>query len=104
MQKCIEQCQKCQEFCLDTINQCLKRGGPHADPDHIRMLMACAEICDTCARFMLLGSSLYAKVCEVCADVCDACSKECGRLQDTVCADTCRRCTEICRQTAMAKA
>lgn len=100
IRECIDQCQKCETFCLDTINQCLERGGAHADPGHIRMLMGCAEMCETCATFMLFDSPLSARVCALCADICDACAKECGRLEDKVCADTCRRCAEICRQMA----
>lgn len=103
MQECIDRCQGCQEVCLESIGHCLDLGGTHAAPEHIRLLMACAEICDTSARFMLLGSPHHARTCEVCAEVCEACAEDCERFDDDTmrrCADACRRCAESCRQMA----
>ena len=103
-QECIDRCQSCQEICLETINHCLHLGGKHAEADHIRLLMECAEICDTSARFMLLGSTRHARVCEVCAEICDACAKDCERFGDDEtmqrCVEACRRCAESCREMA----
>jgi hypothetical protein len=108
MQECIDRCQSCQESCLESVGHCLQLGGEHAAPDHIRLLIACAEICDTSARFMLLGSTHHVRTCEVCADVCDDCAKDCARFTDDEmmqrCADVCRRCAESCRQMAAARA
>lgn len=78
-------------------------GGKHATPDHIQMLIACAEICDTSARFMLLGSQHHTRTCEVCAEVCEACAEDCERFEDDLmkrCADACRRCAASCREMA----
>ena len=108
LQECIDRCQSCQEACLETITHCLRQGGKHAEAEHIAMLMACAEICDTAARFMLLGSQHHARVCEVCAEICTACARDCERFgdDDTMqrCAEACRRCAESCRQMATAAA
>ena len=108
MQECIDRCQNCQEACLEAVTHCLQMGGEHAAADHIAMLLACAEICDTSARFMLLGSRHHARTCEVCAEVCEACATECERFGDDEmmqrCADACRRCAESCRQMAQAAA
>jgi hypothetical protein len=107
MQQCIDSCQSCQGICLESIGHCLEVGGKHADADHIRMLIACAEICDTSARFMLLGSEHHAGTCELCAEVCEACAKECEQFGDDEmmqrCADICRRCAESCREMAGAR-
>jgi len=104
LQECIDRCRSCQEICLETVNHCLAMGGRHAEADHIRMLLACAEICDTSARFMLLGSKHHTLTCEVCAEVCEACAKDCERFSDDEtmqqCAEICRRCAESCRQMA----
>ena len=104
MHDCIDHCQACQETCLDSIAHCLQLGGAHADPRHIALLMACSEICDTSARFMLLGSPHHRRTCEVCAEVCEACAKDCERLSDDevmeACAEICRRCAESCREMA----
>ena len=103
MQECIDRCQSCQEICLQSVSHCLEMGGEHAAPEHIRMLVACAEICHTSAKFMLLGSRHHARTCEVCAEVCEACAKDCDRFDDDMmkhCADICRRCAESCREMA----
>lgn len=104
MQECIDRCQSCQEICLSTLTHCLEKGGKHAAPEHIQMLLACAEICDTSARFMLLDSEFHSRTCEVCAEVCDACARGCERLGDDEvmqqCAEICRRCAESCHQMA----
>ena len=103
MQECIDRCQSCQEVCLSTATHCLELGGKHATPDHMRMLLACAEICDTSARFMLLGSKHHARICDVCAEVCEACAADCDRFDDDMmrqCAEACRRCADSCRQMA----
>jgi hypothetical protein len=102
VQECIEQCQRCQQFCLETINKRLGSGGTPTDAEDIRMMLACVEICGACLRFMMLGSPMLSRVCGVCADVCEACSKECGRMQDTACADVCRQCADSCRAVAHA--
>jgi hypothetical protein len=103
-QECIDRCQSCQEICLEAVTHCLSLGGKHAEAHHITMLLACAEICDTSARFMLLGSPHHQRTCEVCAEVCDDCARDCERFgdDDTMqrCAESCRRCAESCRQMA----
>ena len=108
MQECIDRCHGCQEVCLETVGHCLEMGGEHAEADHIRTLLACAEICETSARFMLLQSAHHTRTCEVCAEVCEACAEDCERLgeDETMqrCADACRRCVESCRQMARAAA
>lgn len=108
MQECVDRCQNSQESCLESLSHCLELGGQHADPDHIRVLMACADICDTSARFMLMGSRFHGRTCEVCAEVCEACAADCASHEDDELlqrtADMCRRCAESCRQMATAAA
>lgn len=97
MQECIDRCRSCEEICLETVAHCLEKGGKHAESHHITLLLACAEICSTSARFMLLGSKHHVRTCEVCAEVCEACATECKAMADD---DTMRRCAELCRQCA----
>ena len=102
MQQCIQNCQQCHSTCLETISYCLEKGGKHAETGHIRLLMSCAEICQTSADFMLIGSDLHPRVCGVCADVCEQCAASCGNFGDDkqmqACADICRRCAQTCRK------
>jgi hypothetical protein len=74
----------------------------------MNLLLACAEICSTSARFMLLGSKHHVRTCEVCAEVCQACATDCESLGDDEmmqqCAEACRRGAESCRQMTRARA
>ena len=102
--RCIELCSDCHKACLQTIPYCLQQGGPHAEPNHVRLMMDCAEICQTSANFMLRGSDLHPHICAVCADVCDRCAADCDRMADdtrmAACAEMCRRCADACRRMA----
>ncbi len=104
MQQCIEECLNCHSVCLTTVTHCLQMGGEHAEASHIRLLLDCAEICQTSANFMLRGSDLHAHTCEVCALVCERCAEDCERFPDDAqmraCAEACRRCVESCRRMA----
>jgi hypothetical protein len=108
MQQCIQNCLDCHSICLNTVTYCLQKGGQHAEPAHIRLMLDCAEICQTSANFMLRNSDLHSRICGVCAEVCDRCAQDCGRMGDDTqmkaCADMCRRCAESCRQMSMATA
>lgn len=104
MQSCIQECLDCHRACLETVTHCLEKGGRHAEPDHIRLLMDCAEICQTSANFMLRGSDLHPMTCEVCAEVCAECADDCERFDGDAqmqnCAAACRSCSEMCQTMA----
>lgn len=104
MEGCIEACAECHHVCVETVTHCLEQGGAHAAAAHVRVLLDCAEICQTSADFMLRGSEFHARVCGVCADVCERCAADCARFGDDQemqrCADVCRRCAESCRRMA----
>jgi hypothetical protein len=96
MQECIRDCLECHAVCLTTISSCLGRGGEHAEPNHIRLLQDCAEICSISASFMLRGSPYHQLTCRVCAGICEACADSCERLAEGD--DRLRRCIELCRR------
>jgi len=79
-------------------------GGQHAEPQHIGLLLDCAEICQTSANFMLRGSDRHMRTCAVCAEVCEQCAQDCERMGDDAqmraCAEVCRRCADSCRRMA----
>ena len=57
MEECIQNCLDCHHVCLEmAMNHCLETGGKHVEPAHFRLMMNCAEICQTSANFMLSGS------------------------------------------------
>ena len=104
MVDCIQECQRCHNVCTETITHCLQLGGEHAEPSHIRLMLDCAEICQTSANFMLRMSDLHGLTCGVCAEVCERCAQDCERFEnDQVmqqCAQVCRSCAQSCREMA----
>jgi hypothetical protein len=101
MQECIDNCEKCHDACMQTVTYCLTQGGEHVSPNHIGILMDCADICKTSADFMLRNSPRHGLTCAVCAQVCDACAQDCEAMgADSCmaeCAQICRQCAESCR-------
>jgi len=82
-------------------NHCLEAGGEHVEPKHFRLMLACAEICQTSANFMLMSADHYKRVCAICAEICEACARSCEEIGDMQeCVDACRRCAESCRRMA----
>ncbi len=105
MQQCLQNCLDCHSICLSTVTvYCLQQTGKHTEAAHVRLMLDCAEICQTSANFMLRGSELHRLTCGVCAEVCERCAAECESFatdaQMQACADVCRRCAKSCRQMA----
>ena len=100
MNKCIDECLNCHRTCLRTsMSHCLEMGGRHVQPEHFRLMLNCAEICQTAANFMLSASPMHGAVCAACAEVCAACEKSCedvGDMQE--CVQACHACAASCRQ------
>ena len=99
MKEAIEACLDCHAMCVRmAMGYCLDQGGRHAESRHLRLMLNCAELCQTSANFMLSNSPLHAKVCAVCAEACEACAESCEALGDMrECAEECRNCAESCR-------
>jgi len=104
MDECIKNCTECHSVCVQTLTYCLSKGGRHAGLDHIRLLLDCAQICQTSADYMLRESSLHTRTCGICAEVCEQCARDCEQFGDDArmkqCADVCRRCAQSCQQMA----
>jgi len=99
MQQFIQHCLDCRSSCWNTVTYGLQKGGNHAEQAHIRLLLDCAEICETSANFMLRTSPLHPRTCEVYDRVAAPKDLRIGDdAQMKACADICRRCAESCRQ------
>ncbi|MGB3941246.1 MAG: four-helix bundle copper-binding protein [Candidatus Manganitrophaceae bacterium] len=107
MERCIQDCLACYQACLQAVTDCLQMGGKHAAAKHIRLLLDCAEICQTSASFMLRNSDLHGQVRAVCAEVCERSAENCEQFgedsQMNACAEACRRCAASCNQMARAQ-
>lgn len=103
MDECITGCLSCHATCLQTVEHCLESGGAHADREHIRLLLDCAELCESSAHFMIRESPFQGRICALCAEACRACEEACRRMGDAAdlrCAESCRRCAEMLPQVA----
>lgn len=105
LRECIARCQACHSACVETIQHCLTRGGEHAAPAHIRLMIDCAQVCTLAADVMLRGSEGHVRVCFVCAEFCQECADDCERLgRDDpgmqACVEACRACALACREAA----
>lgn len=105
MQQCMQLCRDCHAMCLQTIAHCLKLGGRHSEPDHIRLLMDCAQMCTTTVDYMLRESPFHDRICRLCSDLCKQCEKECTQVagDDQLikqCIDMCQTCAESCERMA----
>ena len=98
LQDCITACRTCHETCLHmAMTHCLQQGGKHVEPEHFRLMINCAELCQTSVNFMLSESPLHAAVCRACAEVCRACADSCEEVGDMdECVRICRECAEHC--------
>lgn len=106
LEQCIEDCTECHRVCLATARYCLDQGGEHAEPEHVSLLLDCAQICATSADFMIRKSELHGLTCGTCAEICRRCAESCERMTSgslmRECAEVCRRCAESCEQMAAA--
>jgi hypothetical protein len=102
MQRCIEECERCHDLCVQAIAHCLRKGGRLAEASHITTLLDCADMCATSVNFMLRESARHRRTCELCAEVCDASAKSCGGFHDDDemrrCEAECHRSAELCRE------
>ena len=104
LQSCIDLCQHCHEICVETLTHCLEKGGDHAEPNHVGLMLDCAEICQTSANFMMRESNLHIEVCRACAAICARCAEDCAKFENdeemALCAEACRACAAACREMA----
>ncbi len=94
MQDCINDCLNCHNVCTDRAMSTLAAG----KPDHIKVLLDCAEICLASAHSMMRNSPLYGHFCNACQAICTHCADMCDSIGDQGCANACRACATSCQQ------
>jgi hypothetical protein len=99
---CIDACHACSTICLsDATGHCLEKGGRHTEPAHFRLVLDCADICATAARFMARNSEHHPHICRECAEICRACADSCRQFGEMdECVAACTRCAESCERMA----
>ena len=103
IQDCIDACTQCHAICWEAINGCLMRT-QYVDPEHVALLLTCADMCSTNANAMVRSASAHAITCRACVQVCRLCAEACEKIRDDVqmqrCAEMCRRCAASCEAMA----
>jgi hypothetical protein len=102
MRQCIETCWECRHECQTTLfNHCLVMGGKHVEPEHVKLMADCIQICQLAADAMVRQSPMHADICATCAKICDACAESCEGIDSVEmknCAKICRKCADDCRE------
>jgi hypothetical protein len=92
-------------MCVSALAHCLRIGGRHVAEKHLRVLMDCAQVCQTSVDFMLRGSNFQYRVCGVCADICESCVDSCELFSDDeqmkTLAELCQQCATACREMSL---
>lgn len=97
---CIANCTHCHQACLNAAAEWQGSRGAEG-VKHLRLLLDCADICQTSADFMLRRSDIHPQVCALCAEICQRCAEACERMEGELmraCAEACRRCAQSCRE------
>lgn len=105
MQECINACWDCHQICLHTaLNHCLDTGGEHVAAKHFRLMMNCAEVCQTSANLQLSGSAYSKQQCALCATICEACCHSCEGMSGMAAVEkACKACAKSCSSMAAIK-
>lgn len=101
-QSCIDECLRCYQVCLGTASgHCLDVGDRHVQADHMRLILACAELCRTSAAILLIGTIHHKAICRECATLCDDCAKYCRTVGGMeACIAACDECAASCLRVA----
>lgn len=103
LEEVISQCLECFRCCSELVPHCLSMGGDPAESHPISLLSACALICETSAKMMMLESEWHLQTCEICAEICRKCAADCedianGDRMMLQCAKICRSCAKSCER------
>ena len=103
MRRCIEAASETYAVCTETLTYSLDGHFDLADPRHLRLLIDCAEVCQTTQNALLRASELKQLLATVCVEACENVAESCRQLDPTdeqlaECAEVCTRCADYCRE------
>jgi hypothetical protein len=106
VRRCVESASDAYTSCTETLTYSLSGGGELANPWHIRLLIDCAEICQTTQNALLRASELTPLLTTVCAEACEKCAESCRAVDSAdeqleTCAEVCLHCAECCHELAI---
>jgi hypothetical protein len=99
-QAAIQALQHCHAVCQSmAMTHCLEKGGAHARPQHLRLMLDCAGSCALTADALGRKSQFHTRFSGLCADICETCAEDCIALGDMEdCVAACRDCARVCRE------
>jgi hypothetical protein len=94
----IEAATDCHQACIEALSAALQAKGDAAHLLHARLLLDCAQMCDTARDLMLRSSDFAHQAAALTAEVCERCAASCDRAGAgmAACAEECRRCAQAC--------
>ena len=94
--------QHCHATChAMAMTHCLETGGEHARPQHLRLMLDCADICALTADALGRKSQFHNRLAQLCAEVCETCEQDCAALGGMEgCVTACRDCARLCSEVA----
>jgi hypothetical protein len=78
----MEAARNCYEVCTETISHCLQQGGKHVEPEHLQLLIDCANMCKTCWEACLHEGPAAEHTMKACAEIANACADSCEQVGD----------------------
>lgn len=99
-QDAIKALQHCHAMCHSmAMTHCLEKGGEHASPQHLRLMLDCAATCAFTADALGRKSQFHTLFAALCAEVCATCGEDCDAIGDMEpCVEACRDCAKKCRE------
>jgi len=91
--ECITELMACHSICLSAaMTRQLEADHSHNRPQHLRLMLDCAEICVFTADALARKSQFHSPICALCADICETAAKDFQQLTGfTDCAEACLR-------------
>ena len=106
MRRCIEATSDCYTVCTETLNYRLNGGADIPDPEHVRLLIDCCEVCQTTQNSLLRASELGTMLSAVTVEACEKVSESLRAIDGSDeqlehCADVCDETADCCRELAI---
>jgi len=99
MRQCIDATSECYTVCTETLTY-------SSNAAHIKLLIDCAEICQTTQNTLLRASDLGIMLAAVCVEACEKVAESCRRIdtadgQLNACAEMCDHTANCCGRLAI---
>lgn len=100
LRRFVAECSMCHDVCEAAIAYVLQVRDDRVDPDLVRTLIDCSEVCKAGVDITSHGSRSFQQFAAAFSEVCERCAVECDCFPDDepmrTCAEECRRCGRAC--------